>query len=167
LSFHRYQLLGKCKAAPVQQIAPNLARPGVPFAGPRALIDAGVGMAPPYVSNYCEVGRGYRTPTSTAIVNPAGTKKTDNQTFERVLGNGNTILSGVSRDATGAALGSVRVLIFRTEDNSFVGETLSSVSNGSWSILLNKGGPFFVVEYKAGSPDIAGTSVNTLLPVPG
>ena len=73
-------------------------------------------------------------------------------------------LSGRSLDSTGATLGNCRVLIFRTEDNSFVLETTSDAS-GNWSVTLNKGGPFFLVEYKAGSPDVAGTSLNTLAPI--
>jgi len=76
----------------------------------------------------------------------------------------NMSMSGVSKDSAGATLGSCRVMIFRTEDNSFVTETTSDAS-GNWSVGLLKGGPFFAVAYKAGSPDVAGTTVNTLTPV--
>jgi len=87
------------------------------------------------------------------------------KTFRSKLGTLNMTLSGLSRDNTGAALGNCRVLIFRTEDNSFVLETTSDAS-GNWSVSLLKGGPFFLVEYKAGAPDVAGTSKNNLAPVP-
>jgi hypothetical protein len=82
------------------------------------------------------------------------------------LGTLNMTLAGVSRDSTGAALGNCRVMIYRTEDMSFVMETTSDGS-GNWSVSLLRGGPFFLVEYLVGSPDRAGTSKNTLAPVPG
>lgn len=85
--------------------------------------------------------------------------------FRSAGGRLNMTLSGTSRDASGAPLAACRVLIFRTEDNSFVGETASDAS-GAWSVSMMKGGPFFLVEYKAGAPDVAGTSANTLVPVP-
>jgi hypothetical protein len=80
------------------------------------------------------------------------------------LGFLNMSLSGVSKDSAGANLGSCNVMIFRTEDKSFVGQTTSDAS-GNWSVPLMKGGPFFTVAYKAGSPDVAGTTLNTLTPV--
>jgi len=85
--------------------------------------------------------------------------------FRSRSGTSNTYLSGVSRDSTGSPLANCRVLIFRTDDNAFVMETTSDGS-GNWSVLMNKGGPFFLVEYKTGAPDVAGTSVNTLIPTP-
>ena len=84
--------------------------------------------------------------------------------FRSFKGSYNSTLNGVSRDSAGATLGNCRVMIFRTQDMSFVMETTSDAS-GNWSVTLNKGGPFFLVEYKTGSPDVAGTSVNTLTPV--
>lgn len=83
---------------------------------------------------------------------------------KEMYGTLNMVLSYISRDAAGAPLGNCRVMIFRTEDMSFVGETTSDAS-GNWSLSMMKGGPFFFVEYKAGSPDRAGTSLNTLVPV--
>ena len=78
----------------------------------------------------------------------------------------NMYLSGLSKNNTGGILGNCQVLIFRTEDKSLAGETTSD-ADGNWSILMLKGGPFFYVEYKTGSPDVAGTSLNTLTPVAG
>lgn len=83
--------------------------------------------------------------------------------FRSTKGAVNLFLSGVSRDAAGAALGNCRVLIFRTADNAFIGETTSDAS-GNWSVWMLGGGPFFLVEYKVGSPDLAGTSRNDLVP---
>lgn len=75
----------------------------------------------------------------------------------------NYFLTGVSRDAFGVALASCKVMVFRAEDKSFVAETVSD-GIGNWSICVMQGGPFFLVQYKAGVPDYAGTSVNTLVP---
>ena len=84
--------------------------------------------------------------------------------FRSKTGAKNLTMTGVSRDSAGAILGNCRVMIFTTGDNLFVMETTSDGS-GNWSVTLNKSGPFFLVEYKAGAPDLAGTSVNTLVPV--
>ena len=89
------------------------------------------------------------------IVNPA--RSTFSYDFVRQQ------LSGITRDSTGAALGSVEVRVFRTEDNLFIGSTTSDPSTGAWSLQLWAGGPFFLVEYLVGSPDRAGASVRTLV----
>lgn len=74
----------------------------------------------------------------------------------------NVTLVGVTKDAAGAALGACRVLLFQTADNVLAGETLSDGS-GNYSFTMSRmAGPFFVVSYQAGSPDVAGTTVNTL-----
>ena len=70
-------------------------------------------------------------------------------------------MSGISRDNTGAALGNCQILIFRTEDKSFIAETVSDAVTGAWSITVMKSGPFFLVGYKVGAPDVAATSLNT------
>lgn len=95
--------------------------------------------------------------------NLAGTITVQAKPFRSQLGTLNMMLAGVSRDSTGAPLAECQVLIFRTEDRSFVGETMSDI-NGNWSISMMKGGPFFFVEYKVGTPDVFGTSLNTRVP---
>lgn len=118
------------------------------------------------VTNYRELGRTYRDVQRTSIVNPINRPEnifSGNRLFERKLGRINMIMSGVSRDAVGATLGNCQVLIFRTEDKTLVAETTSDAS-GNWSVLIMKGGPFFLVEYKEGTP-VFGTSANTLVPV--
>ena len=87
----------------------------------------------------------------------------------RVMAAVNMYLNGITEDLTGAPLANCQVLIFRTGDKSFIGETVSDGS-GVWSFLCLKGGPFFFVEFKAGVPpaaDKAGASTNTIVPVPG
>jgi hypothetical protein len=72
-------------------------------------------------------------------------------------------ISGVTRDSTGAPLGSVEVKIIRTEDNLLIGKTTSDAVTGEWTLQLWAGGPFYLVEYLVGSPDRAGTSLRTLI----
>ena len=87
----------------------------------------------------------------------------------RVMAAVNMYLNGITEDLAGAPLANCQVLIFRTGDKSFIGETVSDGS-GLWSFLCLKGGPFFFVEFKAGVPpaaDKAGASTNTIVPVPG
>lgn len=71
-------------------------------------------------------------------------------------------VSGVTKDSTGAALASVTVQLFRTVDDAYIGETTSNGS-GVYSIASVVSGPFYIVAYKAGAPDVAGTTVNTLV----
>ena len=72
-------------------------------------------------------------------------------------------LAGITRDSAGAVLGSCVVSIYRTQDRAWVGDVTSDPSTGAWTFAVTGGSPFFLVEYKTGSPDKAGTSVNTLV----
>lgn len=74
-------------------------------------------------------------------------------------------LAGVTKDSAGAILGSCVVQLFRTTDDAIIAETTSDPVTGAYSFSPGVGGPFYVVAYKAGSPDVAGTTLNTLLPV--
>lgn len=144
--------------------APNMIAPNKPFTDNRKNFDPNKAQKA-IVTNYRELGRTYRDVQRTSIVNPISVpeKGNDFRYYDRKLGRINMIMSGVSRDAAGATLGSCQVLIFRTEDKTLVAETTSDAS-GNWSVLIMKGGPFFLVEYKAGTP-VFGTSANTLTPV--
>lgn len=94
---------------------------------------------------------------------PAGTRgQIGTRSFRAPAAAVNDVLSGVSRDSTGAPLAGCTVNLFRTVDNSFVDSTVSDGS-GAWSIPTMARGPFFLVEYLAGSPDRFGTSPNTLV----
>ena len=79
---------------------------------------------------------------------------------DRVLGSQNERIVGVSRNATGVALGTCVVKVFRTADDVLVDSTTSDGS-GNWTAYPNQPGPYYFVEYKAGSPDVFGTSPNT------
>ena len=73
------------------------------------------------------------------------------------------VISGTTRDNTGVALGNCTVHLFRTTDDF---EVQMTTSNGSglfaFDPVNNGNGPWYVVAYLPGSPDRAGTTVNTL-----
>lgn len=143
--------------------APNMGAPNLPYKP----FQTDLGNANNNI-NLINLGKTFADVTNNARPNPVVTSisdrlLTDRRVYDRVEASLNMILSGVSRDAAGVALGACQVLIFRTEDKTLVDETISDAS-GNWSISLMKGGPFFLVEYKTGTP-VFGTSVNTLVPL--
>lgn len=73
-------------------------------------------------------------------------------------------ISGVTKDSAGAVLGSCTVKLYRTSDDVLLFTTTSDATTGAYQFL--NASPFFacyVVAYKAGSPDTAGTTVNTII----
>ncbi len=69
-------------------------------------------------------------------------------------------ITGVTKDSAGTALGSCVVELYLTLGDVVVGITTSDAS-GNYSFPAT-GGPYYIVAYKKGSPDVAGTTVNTL-----
>lgn len=130
----------------------------------------------PPMNSYCEVGRlGARRMkngvlqqrANAGISTPCGAWISNDWSpllIGRVGGYERLTLTGVSRDSTGAALGGCTVKVFSTINDVKLFETVSNGS-GSWSIDVGANpGPFYFVEYKAGTPDLAGTSLNTNVP---
>jgi hypothetical protein len=74
------------------------------------------------------------------------------------------VVNGTTFDSTGAVLASCVVLLFETATNLWRGITLSD-GNGAYVIDAAPGVAYFLVWYKAGAPDVAGSSVNTVLAV--
>jgi len=73
-------------------------------------------------------------------------------------------ISGVTRDSAGAILGSCTVSLFRTLDNLLMEAVVSDATTGAYSFSsVGLGEEYFVVAYKQGSPDVAGTTVRTLI----
>lgn len=71
---------------------------------------------------------------------------------------------GMTLDSTGAPLGSCIVQGYLTATDAFVGQ-MTSDSGGYYELpTAYSGQNHYIVAYKAGSPDVAGTSVNTLVP---
>lgn len=73
----------------------------------------------------------------------------------------NATISGVTKDAAGVALDNCTVQLFRTVDDSFRSEVISDGA-GNYLLYPDVTGPFYIVAYKVGSPDVSGTTVNTL-----
>lgn len=70
---------------------------------------------------------------------------------------------GVTRDSTGAVLAGCTVDLFRTSDNAFIG---SATSDATGNYEFRTAGPastYYAVAYLAGSPDVFGTTANTLV----
>jgi hypothetical protein len=70
-------------------------------------------------------------------------------------------ITGVTRDNAGNALGGCTVKRFRTTDDVLMSST---TSDGSGNFTLPGGfASSYLVAYKAGSPDVAGVTVNTIV----
>lgn len=74
-------------------------------------------------------------------------------------------IKGLAVDASDAPLQGVNLQAFRTSDDAFAGYEVQSRQDGSYDLPTNfPGVNHYVVAYIAGSPDRAGTTVNTLVP---
>lgn len=71
-------------------------------------------------------------------------------------------LVGVTRDQYGTPLPACTVRAFRTSDGALINETISD-GNGAFMGNVYDATPHFIVFYKAGTPDVFGTTVNTLI----
>ena len=72
-------------------------------------------------------------------------------------------ISGITKDSTGAALGGCTVKLYRTSDDVLLGTTVSDATTGEYKFNASHCCAQYLVAYKAGSPDVAGTTVNTLV----
>lgn len=70
-------------------------------------------------------------------------------------------ITGITIDILGARLPGCTVKAFNSLTNVFVAQTISDGS-GNYAMDLPKGNTYFLVAYKPGAPDLAGTSVNTI-----
>lgn len=75
------------------------------------------------------------------------------------------IISGVTKDSSGAVLPNCNVTLYRTSDDQVMGKGVSD-ANGNYSFSSGSlSEQYYVVAYKAGSPDVSGTTINTLVAV--
>lgn len=75
------------------------------------------------------------------------------------------LITGVTRDSAGAVLGNCTVHLFNTIDDAEIAQ-MNSDASGNYSFTIDGNGQQrYAVAYLAGSPDVAGTTVNTLIPV--
>lgn len=71
---------------------------------------------------------------------------------------------GLTLDSVGAVCANAIVQGFVTATDAYVGEVTSD-TGGYYELPTTNAGAHYLVAYKAGSPDIAGTTVNTIVPV--
>lgn len=77
-------------------------------------------------------------------------------------------VSGVTRDNAGAALGNCRVIVMDVGQQfvggpTIVGETVSD-GGGNYSVSVPLNTAYQAIAYRPGSPDVAGATVNTVIP---
>jgi hypothetical protein len=72
-------------------------------------------------------------------------------------------IKGVTKDSVGATIANAIVQGFVTSTDAYVGEVTSG-EDGTYTLgtETKAGVQHYLVAYKAGSPDVAGTTVNTL-----
>jgi len=74
-------------------------------------------------------------------------------------------IKGLCVDTSDNPLSGVVVQAFRASDDAFAGYEVQSREDGSYDLATNfPGVNHYIVAYLAGSPDRAGTTVNTLVP---
>jgi hypothetical protein len=71
-------------------------------------------------------------------------------------------ITGVCRNSAGGILPDCTVDLFVTGTDQKVASTISNGS-GEYTFQILVSGPFYIVAYHTGSPDLAGTTVNTLV----
>lgn len=72
-------------------------------------------------------------------------------------------ISGITKDSTGTVLATCVVDVFKTSDDVIQG-TNTSNANGEYLVEVPTQVNHYAVAYKAGSPDVAGTTRNDLSP---
>lgn len=77
----------------------------------------------------------------------------------------NYTITGVTKGSDGTALGSCIVKLFDSATNICVQQVTSDASGNYSFVVPSYGYAFYVTAYKAGAPDVAGTSSNTLVGV--
>lgn len=77
------------------------------------------------------------------------------------------IITGVTKDSTGAILVSCAVALFRTVDDVFMARVTSDAVTGVYVFPPMGQQGYYTVEYKDGATPVFGSSVNTLTGVPG
>jgi hypothetical protein len=72
-------------------------------------------------------------------------------------------ITGIARDVYGSPLANVELTLFKTDDDTKQDQKFSDAFGG-YTLTTPYYQAHYIVAYKTGSPDITGTSVNTLIP---
>ena len=78
------------------------------------------------------------------------------------LAQRNVTISGVTVDVSAAPLGSCVVKLFETATDLLVQQVTSNATTGAYSFTVDPNKTYYTVQYKAGSSDVYGSSLNTL-----
>lgn len=78
-------------------------------------------------------------------------------------GQQHKVITGTTRDSASTALPNCVVAAYLTTTDVLQGEATSD-NGGTFSVPTRETGAHYLVAYKAGSPDVMGTTVNTLIP---
>jgi len=73
------------------------------------------------------------------------------------------IISGITRDSSGLPLAAVTVKLYRVSDNIMREVVVSDVNGAYIFSAINDSQAYYAVAYMANAPDVAGTTVNTLV----
>lgn len=74
-------------------------------------------------------------------------------------------ITGITKDSAGVVLPNCAVTLYRTADDMVFEEVISD-ANGAFSFsAIGLSETYYVVAYLPGSPDVAGTTLNTLVGV--
>lgn len=98
-----------------------------------------------------------RVPQSIPVVCDLGYSQGDDPIFEY-----DYYISGVTRDNAGNPLANCTVRLYRTANDS-VAAVVVSDGSGNFSIASSPALAHYIVAYLPGSPDVAGTTLNTLV----
>lgn len=71
-------------------------------------------------------------------------------------------ITGITKDSAGVALGGCTVHAYRTSTDVEVDQVVSDAGDGTYSVGVPTDDTYYCVAYLDGSPDVAGTTVNTL-----
>ena len=78
--------------------------------------------------------------------------------------NGRLGFKGITRDQYGSPLGGCTVRLFRTSTDELVAKVTSDPSTGAFIATTPYADGHYMTVHKAGTPDIAGASVDTIIP---
>lgn len=72
-------------------------------------------------------------------------------------------ISGITKDNAGSPLGNCTVKLFRTRDDALMDKQISDATGNYMFRSVSMVETYYVTAYKAGSPDVTGTTINTLI----
>jgi hypothetical protein len=80
------------------------------------------------------------------------------------MGQKHHSISGITLNSAGAVVGSATVILFRTADDTKLDEVTSDPTTGAFTVTSPEDAvTCYLVSYQAGSPDITGATVNTIV----